>query len=160
MMTKMHPPSDDQFSPIMGLELRGILMSRLAIQHAKTADGFLWLLGQLQTRDTGTDQPTVISFKTWYPASIDFHWCVADFISWVVSHEMMELVSIGDQPLFHAARLADDHAPYMSTQAETMRRLENVRRRYQDDHTAHRWERGTLSGGLGLDLNRYLGQRG
>lgn len=149
----MYVPHDHQFQIIPGLAVRGIFMPALSIAQADVGDGIVWMLARLQTSDTQTFARAEISFKTPYPANIDARWRVADFISWAVSHEMMEAFTVNGAPLFQSDRLGQDHGAIHNEECTFMSRLVKVRQRFQGDVQAGRWDGHVLRDGLSLLLN-------
>jgi hypothetical protein len=145
-----------KFQDVEGLQLKGVFKRILRIQESQMVDGVIWMQGSILTEDTKQELKGElwIMFKTPYPAEVDSQWRVADFIAWLVSHEMMECVCHQDVPLFNTHRLAQDHEAWDF--GALQRRLSIIRDRYQDDKATRRWDdwRGLLSQPLGLELIR------
>jgi hypothetical protein len=145
-----------EFHDVPGLQLKGLFKRILRIQESQTINGVMWMKGTILTEDTELEMKgeTLIMFKTPYPEEVDSQWRVADFIAWMVSHELMECVHHSDVPLFNTHRLASDHEPWDA--ASMANRLRIIRERYHNDKAESRWDdwRGLLNQPLGLELIR------
>jgi len=142
-------PDTFPYTPVEGLKIGGLLCDNREARGIKeiathTEAGILWIRGLLATTDVPTEQPCTITFITLYPVNLPLRWIVADFISWIVTHEMMEGVSLGGHPLYQAQRLTTDHAHWWTKRTVIEAKLQRARQRFYDDQGSYRWEQDKL----------------